>query len=392
MITTLPEIEKIRTLYAEAVATSRDENAETDTRSRALDDAVALRSQLDEALVELARQREVDEARGAMAGALFGSGRHREASPELRDFMTANSAVKQFTIEVPDRQFRANEMTTGAATGAATGGFLFHDAMYPRIIQSLVAGSGVLAAGATILTTSHLRDILIPVQTADMTAAQHGETEAATQTWAAQSQLTLETFRQDGFFIVTQELAKAAEYDLQGYLADCAGRALSAKVAESVATDDGSSKPNGLANAAAAGKTAASQTTVTADEVIDLYQSLALPYRRIGSFIVSDGLFSQMLRWKDGEGHYLLRTLDGATSQFMGRPLYVEPQFDDPAAGTVVAVFGDVGRFVVRMTPIQFERDDSAFLTSFMSVYRFATYLDCDLPDLAAVKKLVMAA
>ena len=126
--------------------------------------------------------------------------------------------------------------------------------MYPRIMQSLVAGSGVLAAGATIITTSHVRDILIPVQTADMTAAQHGETEAATQTWAAQSQLTLETFRQDGFFIVTQELAKAAEYDLQGYLADCAGRALSAKVAESVATDDGSSKPNGLAQCGGGGQ------------------------------------------------------------------------------------------------------------------------------------------
>ena len=53
----------------------------------------------------------------------------------------------------------------------------------------------------------------------------------------------------------------------------------------------------------------------------------------------------------------------------------MEPQFDDPAAGKTVAVFGDVSRFVVRMTPVQFERDDSAYFTSFMSVYRFATYL-----------------
>jgi HK97 family phage major capsid protein len=183
VITTLPEIEKIRTLYAEAVATSRDESAETDTRSRALDDAVKLRARLDEALVELARQREVDEARGAMfAGGTIG----RTARPEdaqLRELVRPVDTTQPMmqSAVLPLAELRTEYPFAVGDSSHTYGSYAVPTTLYGAVIAGLLDESAVLQAGPMMVPTQSGEPLTIPVLGTDASADYRAEGTPATQ-------------------------------------------------------------------------------------------------------------------------------------------------------------------------------------------------------------------
>lgn len=382
-------------LYRAAVRDAQDATLSTETRNAGAEDATKLRLELDEANIAVQRDAEIGEARSGMDHIIRPTGAATPSShiaPEMRSLITPNSDVKSYKLDAPDTMFRANEEIWKDTTKTVKAGNLYTGSMYESIVTSLIASSAVLDAGATVISTSHQRDILVPILDSDPVATAGAEKVSATITNPVFSQKTLTTHREDGYMVSTVELMAAAEYEIEAYLGRLAARAIATKVANLIAVGAGTTEPMGLATTATSGLTTASATTVTADEMVSLYQSVALPYRRIGSFIVSDGLYTQMLKWKTADGDYLLRSKDGATETFMGRPLYVEPQMASPAGGTFPALFGDISQFLVRTTGVLFERDDSSMFKEFTVVWRFATWLDSCLADVAAVRKLTMHA
>jgi HK97 family phage major capsid protein len=177
------------------------------------------------------------------------------------------------------------------------------------------------------------------------------------------------------------------------------GRALGQKLALELAVGDGSDHINGLFHAAGSGKTAASPTTFSADELLELRASISGANRRRGVWIVSDAAELVLLTMKDGEGRYLLQPsiAAGMPDTLFGKPLHVEANGPAVEAGGKPVVFGNLrDGYVVRpVGGIEVTRSDSASTDAFVSwlvTWRFQLRVDADLLVPGAVKALTMAA
>ena len=98
-----------------------------------------------------------------------------------------------------------------------------------------------------------------------------------------------------------------SRFDIQAFLAKHAGVALGNAIGSAIVNDNGSSKPNGIMNAASTGKTAAGATSVTADELIDLYHSVIPNYRSQANcvWLMNDTTASEIRKLKDTTNQYL---------------------------------------------------------------------------------------
>lgn len=399
MIITLQEIERIRQLYGEAVATSRDDAAEEQTRCRALNDAVALRSELDAALVELARQREIDEARGAM----FGNGLSRAATPEdaqLRELArpvdTSRPMMQSATVPLADLRLEYPFTTTDAAH--TFGSYATPTSLYGAVIAGLLDESAILQAGPLMIPTQTGEPLTVPVLGTDASADYRAEGAAATQSTPVLGKTALTAYNLSGYVQATDEFLKDAP-GAETFVGTLCGRALGQKLALELAVGDGTDHVNGLFHAAASGKTAVSATTFAADELLALRASVTGANRRRGVWVISDAAELILLQMKDGEGHYLLipSIAAGVPDMLFGKPLHVEANGPAVAAGTKPIVFGNLtdGYCVRPVGGIEITRSDAASTEAFVSwlvTWRFQVRVDADLLVPGAVKALEMAA
>ena len=89
--------------------------------------------------------------------------------------------------------------------------------------------------------------------------------------------------------------------------------------------------------------TAASATTVTADELIDLFYSLDAPYRVNAVWLVNDSTMRVIRKLKDQNGQYLWQKAlhEGEHETLLGKPIFHSPFAPELAAGAKAIAFGD---------------------------------------------------
>jgi len=325
----------------------------------------------------------------------------KSVDPAWRDFMTPGSLTKEYWISPAAEQTvgRLSRLTTKAYLTSDTGGgtsgagYWFTDEQYRDVLMGLQAASGVLEADPTFVVTNHLRDIQVPVLTADATATVGVEGSDGTAAETDGTVATLGHYRYDGVFSVSGETILSAEYAVDELMSTYASRSIAnivaAKLAMGVAATP---EPSGVfTSSTTTGVTAASQTAVTADEVLDLTKSVGKGFRKGAKLVMSDVLHTSLLKLKDDTDGYLLRSLDGGGYQFAGYPVFVEPQADQSglSAGEIHAVFGDFNSYFVRMTPMLFHKDESNPL---VVKYRFGIWLDAKVGVAAGLRNLKLAA
>jgi HK97 family phage major capsid protein len=324
----------------------------------------------------------------------------------LKEFLTPGSPVKEYWCKPGREQIVGKAQQFVAKEGAApyltsdvstTGsGYFFTPELYRNVVMGLIETSGVLEANPTLILTDHLRPIQVPVLEVDAVATAGTEGSPATPTNTEGDAVTLGHFRYDGSFAVSREIVMASEYRVEDLLATFATRAVGNKVAEMLAVGAGSTEPVGIFTGAAVGKTCASATVVTPEDVIALTKSVGKGYRKQARMVASDEFHTAMLNWREddseGTGGFLLRSLDEGGYQIAGKPVYTEPQADSAgiSANDVVAVYGDVASgYFVRMTPMLWARNDADPLNL---VFTFAIWIDANIADAGAVKSLKMGA
>jgi HK97 family phage major capsid protein len=390
---TAAEITRLHELYRAAGNVARDESQSEEARDQALVDVVALREQLDSALIEARREREVDEARaglevmtaGPVANPMVQAMREWAAPP-------TQDGPKSRAIEIP--LTRANEEWFKDTGQSVKAGYTYTSELMSNLIFHENAESGVLAAGPTYIDTAHGRTLLWPMLATDATAAQTAERSPATLTYPVFSQPQLDAYRQDGYMLLTEELIRDSELNVWMAVTEVASRALATKVASQVAAGTGATMPDGLPIKAASGKTAASQTVILADELIDLYLSTMPGVRMRGKWICGSVAFAQVFKMKDGEGRYLFNpaVAAGVPDTIVGKPLFEDAAYPACTNALKPVTFGDVSSYYVRrIGGVRIERDDSVAFTSFETTVRFALYMDADLFDTSRVKALTMA-
>jgi HK97 family phage major capsid protein len=155
-----------------------------------------------------------------------------------------------------------------------------------------------------------------------VTAVDHTEGVALTDDGGSDvtfGQKSLDSYGFDTEFVrFSLELARDSVLNMEALLGSLLGERLGRIANLQLTTADGSSKPHGVVHASSLGKTAASQTAMTMDELIDLEHSVDPAYRsrrRCASCSTTLTL-SAIRKLKDGNGQ--LHLADGRRAEGRG--------------------------------------------------------------------------
>ena len=141
---------------------------------------------------------------------------------------------------------------------------------------------------------------------------------------------------------VSEELLNDSAFDVETYIANEFARRIGTKEEEAFLIGDGKSKPTGVFGSAELGVTAGT-TSITFDDVIDLYHSLRTPYRKKAAWILNDSTVKTLRKLKDNNGNYIWQpsVTVGTPDTILNRPCYSSSFAPELAAGKRPLIFGD---------------------------------------------------
>jgi HK97 family phage major capsid protein len=309
------------------------------------------------------------------------------------------SAYDKATEEVDTLTEDIDRFEAPAASGTGSaGGYLVPQGFRAQIVQSMLAYGHVRDA-ATVLTTETGNPLPWP------TNNDTGNTGAllAENTQIAEQDVTLGQAQLNAYKYTSKLIRVSFEF-LQDTIWMDAEAWLSARFAERLGrienahltTGSGSSQPNGIVTGSVSGVTAASATTFTADELIDLIHSVDPAYRNSNSkFMLSDTALKVARKFKDNQNRYLWEPSlqNGVASTLFGSEYIINPQMPALTTGLKPILYGDfkagyVVRVVREMQMVRLvERYADYLQVGFFAYER----IDGQVQDTGAYKALTLA-
>ncbi len=298
------------------------------------------------------------------------------AEPTVEDELRALGRGEVRTVIVPAER---RDLTKGSATA---GGNTVPTSFFAQVWEHMIENSAILQAGATVLNTASGETLEIPVTTTHSSGALITEGSTLTESDPAFAKRSLGAYKYGLSIQVSSELVADTGFDLLGYLARQAGRAVGNALGTDLVTGNASSKPSGIVQTATTGVTGATtgaSGAFTADELIDLYYSVIAPYRSSTAcaWIMRDATLARVRKLKGSDNNYLWQPglQVGAPDLLLGKPVYTDPNVAAVATSAKSVIFGDISAYHVRIAGgVRFERsDDFAFqndLVTFRAIVR----------------------
>ncbi|MEA4929587.1 MAG: phage major capsid protein, partial [Candidatus Limiplasma sp.] len=195
-------------------------------------------------------------------------------------------------------------------------------------------------------------DRKIPVVATKGTASWIEEEAAYPESDDSFAQVTIGAHKLATMLKVSEELLNDSVFGVESYIASEFARRIGAKEEEAFFTGDGIGKPVGVlaeTGGAQLGVTAASATTLTADEIMDLFYALKSPYRKKAVFLMNDLTVKALRKLKDASGQYLWQPslTAGTPDTLLNRPVYTSGYVPTVAAGARTVAFGDFSYYWV---------------------------------------------
>lgn len=154
---------------------------------------------------------------------------------------------------------------------------------------------------------------------------------------------------------VSQQLLQDSAFDLNSFLVEAMGERIARATNAAFTTGTGSSQPQGIITGAAAGKTAASATAITADEILDLVYSIDPSYRNKPGFglMAHDNVIAAIRALGLGSTNdfpiFIPSMSAGEPDRIFGIPVYVNNDMASSiATGEKTLLAADFSKFVVR--------------------------------------------
>lgn len=224
------------------------------------------------------------------------------------------------------------------------GGYLVPDEFEHTLIEALEE-ENVFRTLAKIINTSS-GDRKIPVVATKGEASWIDEEGLYQEDDDAFTQVSIGAYKLGTMIKVSEELLNDSAFDLESYISREFARRIGAREEESFFNGNGTGKPLGILAAsggAQVGVTAGSQTTVTADEVIDLFYSLKSSYRKKAVWVLNDATIKAIRKLKDKNDQYLWQPslVAGTPDTILGRPVVTSAYMPVIAAGAKTIAFGD---------------------------------------------------
>lgn len=249
-------------------------------------------------------------------------------------------------------EVRANLVSSSDANG----GFIVPDEFKSELYEALKYYSNVMDV-ATVISTSHGRNIDMPK--IDETAVVAG--------WGSESQLVTATDMTFGteviganmlrtMVLLSIELIQDNDVNLTGQIARLFAARFGRALEEAFTNGDGTSnKPTGFMHNITTGKTAASATAFTREELVDLIHSVDKAYRANPNFrmVMNDATLAEIRKMAFGTGDDRpLYTQGNATigepTRIEGIPVVINAAMPNVATGKKPIAVGDFSKFVIR--------------------------------------------
>ena len=232
------------------------------------------------------------------------------------------------------------------------GGYLVPDEFEQTLVQSLEAENVVRSLAHVITTASGSHKI--PIVATKGTAAWVDEEGTIPEGDDAFGQQLIGAHKVATMIKVSEELLNDSAFDLEAYFRTEFARRIGNKEEEAFLTGDGSGKPTGIFNATGGGQlgvTAGSATAITADELIDLQESIPDKLQPGCIWVMSRATRTAIRKLKDGDGNYLLNK--DATAKWgyslFSHDVYVSQSMPDMAAGKRAVLYLDPAGLAVKV-------------------------------------------
>ncbi len=228
------------------------------------------------------------------------------------------------------------------------GGYLVPDEYEHTLVEALQE-ENIFRKLAHVINTS-TGDRKIPVVASKGNASWVDEEGTIADSDDAFGQVSIGAYKLGTLIKVSNELLNDSVFNLEAYISKEFARRIGAKEEDAFFNGDGVGKPVGIFNktgGAEVGITTASATTVTADEIIDLFYSLKASYRKKAVWVLNDSTVKAIRKLKDSNGNYLWQPAltAGTPDTILGRPVFTSSFVPDIKAGSKSIAFGDFGYY-----------------------------------------------
>lgn len=223
------------------------------------------------------------------------------------------------------------------------GGYLVPDEFERTLIEALEE-ENIFRRIATVIH-SNSGDRKIPVVASKGTAGWIDEEGLYPESDDSFGQLSLGAYKLGTMIKISEELLNDSAFDMEGYITREFARRIGTKEEEAFFKGDGTGKPLGLLADTGGADIGVTTTgaSITADDVIDLYYSLRVPYRKKAKWIMNDSTVSALRKLKDQNGQYLWQPslVAGTPNTILGCEVISSPFMPSIAAGAKAIAFGD---------------------------------------------------
>jgi HK97 family phage major capsid protein len=255
---------------------------------------------------------------------------------------------------------------------------------------------------ARVLNTPNGNPLTLPRVTAD--AAGGGtvtaENAGITLADATVSNVSLVAYGYKSIQVVSTQLWRDNVIGLEQVLAETGGREIGINSGAAFTTGDGSDNPNGFITAGSAGATAtggtagghqAADTFFGPTSLIDVYFTLPVPWRAVGTWQVSNDALLKIRKFRDSNGMFMYDpglVTDGIPT-LLGRPILENPGMAAVASATKSVAFGDFSQYVIRQLPLRVDVSSEYGWGSDQMAIRLIYEADGDLMHATAIRTLV---
>ncbi|QNB12841.1 phage major capsid protein [Paraburkholderia tropica] len=300
-------------------------------------------------------------------------GSHNEGAASMRAYLAGGIAAMSpedlATMRARQTPDIRNAMST---TTGSEGGYTVATEYYRQLTEAMKQYGGIRDLATTIRTGTGAQ---MNFPTADATSEEGeivGQNQKASAADTAFGTLSLDVYKYSSKSIaIPFELIQDSMFDIDAYIQALLAMRVGRITSRHFMNGTGNGQPKGLMVAAGVGKTAASETDVTYDDLVDLEHSVDPVYRARpnAGWAMNDDSLRALRKIKDGQGRpifvpgYEQGNPGGAPDRLLNRPLTVVQEMDSAAAGKKPLAFGDFSSYFIRevMDLTIFRMVDSAF-------------------------------
>lgn len=333
------KVEDLKLLYAKLEAENRAVTEEEEKQIGAIQDEI---DQIDKTIdiLEKMKERLSETSRGKEEVVDKAEGEEGEQRAQEEEKMFA-----EYLRGVVNGELRADTNMTLTENGA-----VIPETIANRINEKVYDICPILEKATKYNVKGNLTIPYYPVDANNIEMAYAEEFKELESDVGKFGNITLKGFLAGALTKVSRSLINNSQFDIVSFVVDHMAFTY-ARWAEKELLNGTEDKIEGLSGVDQ-GVTATSQTKVTADELIDLQDSIKDAFQQGAIWVMSSKTRTAIRKLKDGNGRYLLQ--DDISAPFgktlLGKPVYVSDNMPEMAASARAIYYGDMSGLAVKMT------------------------------------------